>query len=92
MNAEGWFVDPFGNHQARWISEGRPTALVRDGTVETQDPPPRIDYSGPFERLAPEGHSDSHDMPRADDAEGAQPDYGQAGMSAITTYFPPGPM
>ncbi len=90
MSAEGWFVDPFGIHEARWISDGIPTALVRDGRVESQDPPHQIDYSGPFEHLA-EGHSDSHDMQRADDAERVQPDYGQAGMSAITTYFPPSP-
>jgi len=91
MSAEGWFVDPFGNHEARWISDGTPTALVRDGRVESQNPPPQNDYSGPFEHLVPESRSDSHDMQRADDAERAQPDYGQAGMSAITAYFPPSP-
>jgi hypothetical protein len=69
MNAEGWYTDPFGNHEARWISDGIPTALVRDGGVESLDPPPTIGYSGPFERLAPEGHTDSRDMRRADEAE-----------------------
>ena len=36
---QGWYVDPFGVHGDRWISQGRPTALVRDGGVESQDPP-----------------------------------------------------
>ena len=29
MNAEGWYVDPYGLHGARWFSDGTPTALVR---------------------------------------------------------------
>jgi len=37
---EGWYTDPFDRHQARWISEGRPTRLVRDRGVESYDPPP----------------------------------------------------
>ena len=40
MTEEGWYIDPYGRHEARWISEGTPTALVRDGGVESQDPPP----------------------------------------------------
>ena len=40
MNAEGWYVDPFTRHEARWFSNGEPTALVRDGDVESHDEPP----------------------------------------------------
>ena len=29
MSAEGWHEDPFAVHEARWFSDGRPTALVR---------------------------------------------------------------
>ena len=36
---EGWCADPFGRHEARWISNGSPTSLVRDGQVESHDPP-----------------------------------------------------
>jgi hypothetical protein len=36
--AEGWCTDPYGRHEARWISNGLPTALVRDGDVEGRDP------------------------------------------------------
>jgi hypothetical protein len=36
----GWFDDPYGRHEARWMSDGWPTSLVRDGTVEKTDPLP----------------------------------------------------
>jgi hypothetical protein len=36
--AEGWCTDPYGRHEARWISHGSPTALVRDGAIEGRDP------------------------------------------------------
>ena len=37
---EGWCTDPFELHEARWISAGTPTKLVREGEVETYDPVP----------------------------------------------------
>ena len=37
---EGWYTDPFGRHEARWLSAGKPTKLVRDGDVEGYDDPP----------------------------------------------------
>jgi hypothetical protein len=37
---EGWYIDPYGLHEARWMSMNKPTKLVRDGEVESyQDPP-----------------------------------------------------
>ncbi|HEY5108995.1 MAG TPA: hypothetical protein VII96_05235 [Acidimicrobiales bacterium] len=47
---QGWFVDPFGIHELRWFSQGSPTALVRDGRTETQDPPPDRPVPGPLVR------------------------------------------
>jgi hypothetical protein len=38
--ASGWFKDPYGKHEERWISDGKPTKLVRDAGPETTDPPP----------------------------------------------------
>ena len=35
---EDWFTDPFGRHEARWMSHGVPTSLVRDGRTESDDP------------------------------------------------------
>ena len=78
MHEEGWYVDPFGRHEARWMSDGRPTALVRDDRVESQDPPPDDPMTEPLELVrgtAPPGGSDQK---RADDAdaEGFDPDAG----------------
>jgi len=39
-NAQNWCPDPIGGHEARWFSDGLPTALVRDHGIEGQDPPP----------------------------------------------------
>jgi len=50
---QGWFVDPFGSHEQRWFSQGAPTALVRDGRTETQDPPPEGVVDGPLIRAVP---------------------------------------
>ncbi len=30
---EGWFTGPYRVHEARWMSEGHPSKLVRDGEV-----------------------------------------------------------
>ncbi len=37
---QGWYVDPWLRHQARYFSNGQPTSLVRDGDHESTDPPP----------------------------------------------------
>lgn len=37
---EGWYQDPFRLHEARYFTAGRPTRLVRDGSVESYDEPP----------------------------------------------------
>jgi hypothetical protein len=51
MEAEGWYVDPFGAHGERWFSGGHPTSLVRDGEDESQDEPPSDEWDGPLARL-----------------------------------------
>jgi hypothetical protein len=33
----GWYADPLGRHEERWMSEGKPTSLVRDGGVEAHE-------------------------------------------------------
>ncbi len=43
LEPNGWYVDPFGRHEARYFSAGKATPLVRDRGHESQDPPP----SGP---------------------------------------------
>ncbi len=39
-DVEGWYLDPYGIHEARWFSDGTPTFLVRDGHQEAHDAPP----------------------------------------------------
>jgi hypothetical protein len=36
----GWYTDPYGTHDARWMSAGKPTSLVRDGELESHEDPP----------------------------------------------------
>jgi len=51
---EGWYTDPYGRHEARWMSAGQPTKLVRDAGVESYDAPPDEDSSVAAERIVPE--------------------------------------
>jgi hypothetical protein len=68
---EGWFTDPWGRHDARWISLGKATNLVRDGDVEAHDPPPDTPPTVPPTLIPAEapGQVGAGDLRRADDAE-----------------------
>jgi hypothetical protein len=39
-HSDGWFTDPFGHHEARWLMDGVPTDRLRDGRTEANDPVP----------------------------------------------------
>jgi hypothetical protein len=68
---EGWFTDPFGRHEARWLSFGKPTKLVRDGAVEAYDEPPDEEPTNPPERIEPQVEAnDGADLIRAGDQAG----------------------
>ena len=67
MQEEGWYRDPFKIHTDRWISDGRPTALVRDGDREGHDPPPDAAFEGPLTEAAESVAADGEDLRRADD-------------------------
>ncbi len=69
MNEEGWYIDPFGKHEARWFSDGTPTSLVRDGDVESEEPPPADPVPGVPERVPETTPQDGTDLRRADEAE-----------------------
>ncbi len=65
---EGWFADPFQRHEVRWMSQGNPTSLVRDGTVEGSDPV----ANGPIRAVPAMTEVEppaGADVGRADDAE-----------------------
>ncbi len=68
MNAEGWYLDPYGLHEARWFSDGAPTSLVRDAGTESQDPPPDAPVPVTLEPV-PETVTDDTDLLRADTTE-----------------------
>jgi hypothetical protein len=68
---EGWFTDPWGRHEARWISLGKATDLVRDGHVEAHDPPPNAPPTVTPALIPAEapGQIGARDLRRADEAE-----------------------
>jgi hypothetical protein len=69
-SAEGWYLDPFGIHERRWISNGNPSNLVRDGNTESTDDPPVRTPSDPFIPVPEDvGLTFGADQLRADDAE-----------------------
>jgi hypothetical protein len=47
---EGWYKDPYGLHIDRWMSDGKPTRLVRDGDRESDDEPPASRPTQPLVR------------------------------------------
>jgi hypothetical protein len=68
---EGWFTDPWGHHDARWISLGTATDLVRDGNVESRDAPPGTPPTVTPDLIPAEAPDQigAGDLKRADDAE-----------------------
>jgi hypothetical protein len=67
---EGWYTDPFARHEARWLSDGTPTTLIRDDGVEGHDEPPDGPFVQEAERIEP-APARSDTLRRADDAERA---------------------
>ena len=67
---EGWYTDPYRRHDARWMSAGRPTNLVRDGNVTSHDEPPDGPWVTKPEPWASESTAGAgSDLLRADSAE-----------------------
>jgi hypothetical protein len=84
IEPEGWYEDPYGLHEARWISGGTPTALVRDGAVEAQDEPPADPPTTPFVPVgATATVTDGEDLLRADDPEVNGPAASRGAFSAF---------
>jgi hypothetical protein len=89
VNAEGWYRDPYQIHTDRWFSAGRPTSLVRDGGVESHDPPPSPLPPGELVESASADMERDDDLRRADDqGAGEAYDSGQAAIDhAAETGF-----
>jgi hypothetical protein len=88
--AEGWYEDPYRLHAYRWISAGKPSRLVRDGAVESNDPPPDHPFDGPLVPVAnDQSRVNGADLLRADEAENGDPNaYSDAAMNAWGQIFP----
>jgi len=74
IGAEGWYKDPYRKHDDRWFSDDKPTSLVRDGRIASQDPPP--DTPLPTTLVPSEVSnqpSDGDDLRRTEDAEQETP-------------------
>jgi hypothetical protein len=72
--AQGWYRDPYGQHEDRYFSEGQPTKLVRDGGQESYQEPPDEPYDPAKLVLAAaeaDDGFDGSDLRRADEAERA---------------------
>ena len=85
--AEGWYQDPYRIHQYRWFSMGKPSALVRDGLIESNDAPPDMPYVGtvvPEEDAAGAG-ANGADLRRAGDGKKRD---GWDAASDASTWFP----
>ena len=82
---EGWFTDPFLLHEERWLSNGRPTKLVKDGGVESFDPPPDRPPTETPTRIEPDPDAtEGSDMQRADGAGSVDPSaYALGAMDAV---------
>jgi hypothetical protein len=65
---EGWYLDPFKVHEARWFSDGTPTALVRDRDgVESYDQPPSTTFQGDLTPVSENVAGGGDDLLRADE-------------------------
>jgi hypothetical protein len=81
---EGWYTDPYGRHEARWMSAGSPTKLVRDSGVESYDDPPHEEPSQAATRIVEEPPPGTDDLRRADEAETeGQPTGGEVANAAV---------
>jgi len=70
MKPEGWYTDPYARHEARWLSDGVATKLVRDGDATSYDEPPEGPFVREPEAIEPDPvRGGADDLRRADDAE-----------------------
>jgi hypothetical protein len=97
MRAQGWYRDPFKSHEDRWFSDGRPTALVRDGGLESESLPPAQEWSGPLTTVTAFEPSNADDLKTVSSrAAPGDPQRGPAptgfGVIAVDAQERPGPL
>ena len=89
---EGWCTDPFARHEARWLSDGNPTKLVRDGETTAYDEPPDEPFVRVPELIEYDPAPNGADLRRADEAEsdGSSFDQDQAYMNQMDAVWSDG--
>jgi hypothetical protein len=89
---EGWYTDPYALHEARWLSNGKATKLVRDGEATSYDEPPGGEFTRVPEPIEPEPDTGPADLLRADDAEskGSAMDHGDTYMRQMDAVWSDG--
>jgi hypothetical protein len=75
---QGWCPDPFGQHEQRYFSLGRPTKLVRDGGAESYDEPPAGTYQAPSRTYEPPAGTYEVPVPQHPGGVGYGPGYARA--------------
>ena len=89
MDAQGWYRDPYLVHEDRYFSAGEPTKLVRDGGIESYDPPPAGPPKAALVEVPVARPSDGSELQRADDpSAGAVYDPYLAALRGDLTIFP----
>jgi len=83
VKEQGWYIDPYCLHEARWFSDGTPTALVRDKGTTSQDPPPNTPYT-----VKPEAIPDPASLADEDSDESR---HSNSAVDAIWTIFTESP-
>ena len=89
---EGWSTDPYALHDARWLSNGKPTKLVRDGEATSYDEPPEGAFTRVPESIEPGPNTGPADLLRADEAErnGSSMDHGDTSMRQMDAVWSEG--
>jgi hypothetical protein len=84
VRAQGWYRDPYSVHEDRYFSDGQPTRLVRDGDLESYDPPPPGPLTAELVEIPETEAGDGRDLRRADDpSAGSVSDYRGAAWATI---------
>ena len=92
MTAQGWYRDPYGVHEDRYFSDGKPTRLVRDSGAECYDPPPAGAPEAELVAVPQIQPNDGSDLRRSDDSSaGAVNDYKATAWGAIDSALVYGP-
>jgi hypothetical protein len=88
VKAQGWYRDPYLVHEDRYFSDGQPTKLVRDGGIETYDPPPDESPKTALVELPPAQPTSGSDLRRIDDlSSGAVYDPSMAALRGDLTVI-----